>query len=75
MLALLTLLIAVAPADSTDTPSAAALHRAVDAYTLPFDRAPAKTQRQIAFADLNGDGLKDALGTGAGGGIIDSLHL
>ncbi|MEL6616365.1 MAG: hypothetical protein AAFQ43_11535, partial [Bacteroidota bacterium] len=61
MVALLSFaLLAAAPSDSTDQ-AAALVRQAVTHYVAPFDPTPEANLWQIAWADINHDGLEDAL--------------
>ncbi|OZC04253.1 hypothetical protein [Rubricoccus marinus] len=61
MIALLSLLLfASAPADSTESADALVRHT-VAAYIAPHDPTPDPGLWQIAWGDLNADGLQDAL--------------
>lgn len=60
----LALLVALAPADSTATPpdsAVALLVQAVHAYVEPFGAPSDDLQLRMDWADLNGDGVDDAL--------------
>jgi hypothetical protein len=61
MLALLSLaLLAAVPADSTES-ATALVRKTVTHYIAPFDATPEAGLWRIAWADLNHDGLEDAL--------------
>lgn len=62
MIALLSfVLLAAAPDSTVDAPTAAAAQQTLLHYVSPFDATADASLWSFAWADLNGDGLKDAV--------------